>query len=99
MTGRWSAFYTEAEPCESCGMPTYLPREWNAEYELWIAVDCSCSAPAAPICPALLPVFEREHITVGELSALVKEHRKSCARCGGVVEMPKREHGQEREAA
>jgi hypothetical protein len=34
------AFYAEAEPCESCGEPTFRGRVWNAEYQLWVAVDC-----------------------------------------------------------
>ena len=74
-------FYTEALPCESCGRPTYRARVWNAEYELWIAVDCSCNVPDEAICPDLLPLIVKAR-TVGELLAVCREHRRTCRRCG-----------------
>ena len=81
-------FYAEAEPCESCGEPTYKGRVWNQEHELWIAVDCSCNAPDQPICSRLLPLIVAAR-TVGELVDVCKAHRKICPECGP-VEMPRR---------
>ena len=78
---RPTPFYAEALPCESCGEPTHLPREWNQEHELWIAQDCSCNMPEEPICPDLLPAM-LEARTVGELVEVYREHRRTCVRCG-----------------
>lgn len=83
-----SPFYTEAQPCESCGEPTFKGRIWNPEHELWVAVDCSCNAPDVPTCPALLPLIVAAQ-TVGELLDVCKAHRRVCPLCG-VVEMPHR---------
>lgn len=80
------AFYAEAEPCESCGEPTFRGRIWNAEYELWVAVDCSCNTPSLPTCPAL--IFELEHAdTVRQVCDVIRRHRASCPLCKP-VEMP-----------
>jgi hypothetical protein len=75
------AFYAEAEPCESCGQPTFLGRVWNQEHELWIAQDCSCNTPYAPSCPLLIPALESAE-TVNEVCQVIREHRKSCPLCG-----------------
>lgn len=85
--GRESArpFYAEALPCESCGEPTFQERIWNAEYELWIAVDCSCNIPDAPACPGMAPLFDSAR-TVGELMDLCK-----APQCAGVIEIPIRQ--------
>ena len=74
------AFYAEAEPCESCGEPTFQGRAWNAEHELWIAVDCSCNAPSLPTCPALLPLLQNAD-TVHEVCRVIREHRATCSLC------------------
>jgi hypothetical protein len=74
-------FYTEAEPCESCGSPTHAPRVWNAEYELWIAIDCSCNAPDTPLPACIIAVLEAAQ-TVGELCDSVKAHLLICPVCG-----------------
>jgi hypothetical protein len=92
------AFFAEAQPCESCGLPTWEPRVWDEEHELWVAVDCGCLAPSAPTCPDLVgPIMEAE--TVGEVMEVCREHRKHCTRCGDPIEMPARVERQEREAA
>src|ERR1035438_8547149 len=80
------SFYAEAEPCESCGEPTFKGRTWNAEHELWIAVDCSCNAPEQPTCLNLAPLIAQAQ-TVRELVDVCKAHRKNCPLCG-VVEIP-----------
>ena len=81
------AFYAEAEPCESCGEPTFRGRVWNAEYEIWIAVDCSCNTPSVPTCPALVPMLEQAD-TVAEVCRVIRTHRATCRLCRPVVEMP-----------
>lgn len=85
------AFFTEAEPCESCGKPTYRQREWNVEHELWVAVDCSCSIPDEPIAPCLIAVLEAAK-TVGQLMDSCKAHLRVCRVCNPKLrELPKRE--------
>ena len=79
--GNPEAFYTEAQPCESCGEPTSRPRVWNAEYDLWVAVDCTCNAPSVPTCPALSPLLERAN-TVREVCRVIRQHRATCSLCG-----------------
>ena len=78
--GNPEAFYTEAQPCESCGEPTSRPRVWNAEYDLWVAVDCTCNAPSVPTCPALIPLLERAN-TVREVCRVIRQHRATCSLC------------------
>jgi hypothetical protein len=82
-----SPFYAEALPCESCGEPTYKARVWNQEYQLMVAVDCSCNEPDEPVCPGLLPLIEQAK-TVGELMDRVKAHRKLCVQCGAPIPFP-----------
>jgi len=85
------AFYAEAEPCESCGEPTYQARVWNADYDLWIAVDCSCNTPSLPTCPALIPELEGA-ATVAEVCHVIRQHHAACPLCRPVlIEMPSRE--------
>ena len=74
-------FYTTAEPCESCGEPTFKGRVWNAEHELWIATDCSCNLPDRPTCPLLIPLLEKAD-TVREVCQVIRQHRKTCPKCG-----------------
>jgi len=89
-----ASFFAEALPCESCGEPTLLPRVWNAEYELWVAVDCSCNVPQEPTCPALAVELEQPR-TVAEVCRVIRAHRKMCPECQRrrppVLEMPARE--------
>jgi hypothetical protein len=95
------SFYTEAQPCESCGTPTYRAREWNAEHELWVAVDCQCSVPDEPIAPCMIEVLEAAQ-TVNELMETCKAHLQTCLICNPKLrQLPKREteRRQEREAA
>jgi hypothetical protein len=80
-----TAFYAEAEPCESCGEPTF--QSWNAEYELWIAVDCSCNTPNLPTCPDLIPLLTRVD-TVCEVCQVIRQHRATCSLCGPVEIRP-----------
>jgi hypothetical protein len=75
------AFYAEAEPCESCGAPTYQGRIWNQEHELWIAQDCSCNSPDVPTCPLLIPALELA-TTVREVVSVIRQHRATCPKCG-----------------
>ena len=82
-------FYAEADPCESCGEPTWRGRVWNAEHELWIATDCSCNTPSLPTCPALIPALEAAD-TVAEVCRVIRQHRKTCPLCKP-VEIPRRE--------
>lgn len=82
-------FYAEGLPCESCGSPTYQARQWNAEHELWIAVDCGCNAPSEPVCPELLPAM-LEARTVGELVEVCRQHLRTCQKCGAPAAIPKR---------
>jgi hypothetical protein len=90
-------FYTEAEPCESCGHPTYEARVWNQEHELWIAVDCSCNAPDQPIPACMIEVYEAAQ-TVGELCDAAKEHRQTCPVCGPRVLLERKPVESETEA-
>ena len=76
-----SVFYAEAEPCESCGQPTFQGRIWNPEHEIWIAQDCSCNSPSAPTCPLLIPQLERATL-VSEVVGVIRSHRKNCPLCG-----------------
>ena len=78
-----SPFYVEALHCESCGEPTFKGRVWNAEHELWIAVDCSCNAPSLPTCPDLIPLLARVD-TVREVCRVIREHRATCHLCGPI---------------
>lgn len=102
--GRPEAFYTIAEPCESCGEPTFRGRVWNAEHQIWIAQDCSCNTPSAPTCPLLISALEIAQ-TVREVCQVIREHRKTCHLCRHVVEITRRKEGHkepaqiEREAA
>ena len=85
------AFYAEADPCESCGEPTYRGRVWNVEHELWIAVDCSCNTPSLPTFPTLIPELEGA-TTVAEIRHVIRAHRATCSLCRPqVVEFPQRE--------
>jgi hypothetical protein len=74
-------FYTVAEPCESCGEPTYQGRIWNQEHELWVAVDCSCNTPEFPTCPLLIPQLELAE-TVQQVCDVIRGHRATCHLCG-----------------
>lgn len=88
-------FFTESLPCESCGAPVST-REWNSEHELWVGVDCSCSAPDEPIPACMVQVLEAAQ-TVSELCDSVKQHRAHCPVCNPKLrELPKREPGTER---
>ena len=78
---RPEAFYAIAEPCESCGAPTFRGRTWNEEHELWIAVDCSCNTPEVPTCPLLIPALENA-VTVSEVCQVIRAHRATCHLCG-----------------
>lgn len=78
-----SAFYATAEPCESCGEPTYRGRIWNQEHQLWVGVDCSCNTPSLPTCPLLIPKLERA-VTVAQVCQVIREHRATCHLCGPV---------------
>ena len=82
-------FYTNAVPCESCGEPTYQERVWYPEFQLWIAVDCSCNAPQAPTCSILVPLLS-EAVTVRQVCQVIRSHRASCPLCGP-VEIRKRQ--------
>src|ERR1035437_4111108 len=85
-----SPFYTEAEPCESCGEPTYKGRVWYPEFQLWIATDCSCNAPMAPTCSILVPLLS-EAVSVRQVCQVIRAHRASCPLCGP-VEIRKRQN-------
>lgn len=73
-------FYAIAEPCESCGRPSEK-RYWDAEYELWIGINCECVQPEEPVCPALgvLIVAARN---VREIVQACQKHREGCPVCG-----------------
>lgn len=77
------AFYAVAEPCESCGEPTFKGRTWNQEHQLWIAVDCSCNTPSLPTCPLLMPNLERA-VTVAQVCRVIRKHRATCSLCGPI---------------
>lgn len=86
-------FYAVALPCEACGRPAES-REWNAEHELWIGVNCVCMREdATPVCPGLLePILAAR--TVREIRAACKAHREYCPVCNPLRIEPQR---QERE--
>lgn len=88
-----SPFYAIAEPCESCGEPTFKGRMWNAEHELMIAVDCSCNVPDVPTCPLLIPILETCGDSVRAICKAIREHRATCSLCGPVKLPVKREPG------
>jgi hypothetical protein len=92
------AFYAQAEPCESCGEPTFRGRVWNQEYELWVAVDCSCNTPSLPTCPALIPLLVACDSTVREVCRVIREHRATCKLCRP-LQMPSKEPAQIRKEA
>lgn len=102
--GRPEPWYAEALPCESCGRPTLKPRVWNDEHQIYVAQDCACNAPSEPTCPLLLPALTQA-VSVREVCDVIRQHRKTCHLCRGVVEItprkkPQREPAQvEREAA
>lgn len=90
-------FFTEAQPCESCGAPVST-REWNPEHELWVGTQgqCSCTAPDEPIPACMIEVLEAAQ-TVGQLMDTCKAHRDRCPVCNPKLrELPKREPGTER---
>jgi hypothetical protein len=78
-----SPFYAIAEPCESCGEPTFRGRVWNPEHGLWIATDCQCNTPELPTCPALIPLLSQV-VTVREICQVIRSHRLNCPLCGPV---------------
>jgi hypothetical protein len=102
--GRPGAFFATALPCESCGAPTFMGRVWNAEHQIWIAQDCACNVPSEPTCPLLIPALTQA-VTVRQVCRVIREHRRTCHLCKGVVEItqPKKTHREparvEREAA
>lgn len=87
-------FFAQALPCESCGEPTYQARIWNAEYQLWVAVDCSCQIPDEPTCPTLVPELDNA-VTVREVCQVIRAHRAACQLCQErrppVIEFPARQ--------
>lgn len=86
-----TAFYAEAQPCEVCGHPSYRARVFDPESQLFIAVDCECSIPQEPMCPALeAPLLACRYVS--EVAETIRNHRASCNLCGPrkVVEMPTR---------
>lgn len=85
-------FYATAEPCESCGAPTFEGRVWNIEHQIWIAQDCGCSAPSMPTCPDLIPLLA--HVdSVREVCQVIRSHRAKCPLCGPVKIPVKRAPG------
>ena len=86
-------FYTEALPCESCGHPTFQGRVWNAEHEIWIAIDCSCNAPDQPLPACMIEVY-RNAQTVGQMMDDIKAHRQTCPVCR-IAELPERKQPME----
>jgi hypothetical protein len=87
--GRTEPWYAEALPCESCGHPTLKPRIWNDEHQIYVAQDCACNAPSAPTCALLVPALENA-VTVREVCRVIREHRRTCRLCRGVVEIIRR---------
>jgi hypothetical protein len=84
-------FYTVAVPCEACGRPTDR-RQWNAEHELWIGVDCVCTREdETPVCPGLLePILAARSVL--EIQAACKAHREHCEVCNpGRIEPQRQE--------
>ena len=76
------AFYTVAEPCESCGEPTHRGRVWNVEHVLWVAVDCSCNAPdVLPSCPTRYALV-CEAATINQMCLALRAHEAECVHCG-----------------
>ena len=76
------AFYATAEPCESCGEQTYRGRIWNAEHELWAAVDCSCNVPdVLPSCPTRYALV-CEAATINQMCLALRAHEAECVHCG-----------------
>ena len=68
------AFYATAEPCGSCGEQTYRGRIWNAEHELWAAVDCSCNVPdVLPSCPTRYALV-CEAATINQMCLALRAH-------------------------
>ena len=82
-------FYTEALPCEACGRPA-TERVWNAEFELWIGLDCQCATAELPIEPRCIVEYRIVMLAeaLGELSASVRAHRLTCPVCNGTRKPP-----------
>lgn len=89
---RPEALYAEALPCESCGAPTFLGRVWNAEHQIWVAQDCDCNAPSEPTCSLLLPALTQAQ-SVRQVCDVIRQHRKTCHLCRGVVEIRQGKEG------
>jgi hypothetical protein len=82
-------FYAEALPCEACGRPA-TKRVWNAEFELWIGLDCQCATAELPIEPRCMVEYRivLAAEALGELSASVRAHRLTCPVCNGTRKPP-----------
>ena len=74
------AFYANAEPCESCGVPVFTARVWNAEYELWMGTECSCNIPVSPIC-TVLELLLAQAETAGQVCDMFRKHAATCQKC------------------
>jgi hypothetical protein len=83
------AFYVQALPCEACGRPA-TERVWNAEFELWIGLDCQCATAELPIEPRCMVEYRIVMLAeaLGELSASVRAHRLTCPVCNGTRKPP-----------
>ena len=74
-------FFTEAEPCESCGRPALNGRTFDPEHGIWIANGCPCLQEEQPICRALeQPILKAR--TVREVREVIRNHRALCPICG-----------------
>lgn len=73
-------FYRESLPCENCGRPAAM-RQWNAELQLSIGVDCPCvTEPDEPVCVMLTgPIMAAR--SVREIVEACKAHRNNCPLC------------------
>ena len=83
-------FYTEALPCEACGRPA-TERVWNADFELWIGLDCQCATAELPIEPRCIVEYRIVMLAeaLGELSASVRAHRLTCPVCNRIRKQPR----------
>jgi hypothetical protein len=81
------AFFTESEPCESCGKPVDCerrPASWDPELMVGPCCEFGLDIPEldnAPTCQTLWNDLERCK-SVAEVSAAMEAHLLTCPVCG-----------------
>ena len=82
------AFYTNSQPCESCGKPVDCDR-YPASYDPELLVGPCCQVeevegPDDPICPGLYQAVMSSN-SVSEIMRQVESHKLICALCNHLL--------------